>query len=102
METEIKFSKESATYRDVKFPLKVGRYHSLQVSTCSNKLIKESIKITANDPVRDVPMSFEDLSRNLFGLQYHPESFLTSQGKQIIRNIHHASVESIRRTNRAS
>lgn len=102
VETEIKFSKESATYKDVKFPLKVGRYHSLQVSTCSNKFIKESIKISANDPVRDVPMSFEDLSRNLFGLQYHPESFLTSQGKQIIRNIHHASVESIRRTNRAS
>ena len=40
-------------------------------------------------------MSFEDSDRMLFGLQYHPESFLTNSGKQIIQNIHHASMDRI-------
>ena len=93
VETEIKISPGSTTYKNIKNPLKVGRYHSLQVSAPSEKLLRKSVQITAIDPVRDVPMSFEDTDRRLFGLQYHPESFLTSQGKQIIRNIHHASVD---------
>ena len=69
------------TYKNINNPLKVGRYHSLQVSAPSEKLRRKSLKITAIDPVRDVPMSFEDTGRRLFGLQYHPESFLTNQGE---------------------
>ena len=40
-----------------------------------------------HDPIRQTPLSFEDLDRKLFGLQYHPESFLSNQGTQIISNI---------------
>ena len=47
----------------------------------------KGVKITAHDPIRQTPLSFEDLDRKLFGLQYHPESFLSNQGTQIISNI---------------
>jgi anthranilate synthase component 2 len=71
----------------------VGRYHSLQVDPDSLNNLPESIKITATDPIRKTPLSFEDLNRKLFGLQYHPESFLSNQGTQILSNIIHESME---------
>ena len=83
VETEIDFNPDSETYREVTNPLRVGRYHSLQVmptSLAPPSLL--SLHITAHDPLRKTPLSFEDLHRKLFGLQYHPESFLTNQGKK--------------------
>lgn len=101
VETEIEISPGSLTYKQIKGPLRVARYHSLQVSSSSLSSISKTLRITARDPIRNVPMSFEDSDRMLFGLQYHPESFLTSSGKQIIKNIHHASMDRIGKTDRA-
>ena len=95
VETEIEINPDSETYREVTNPLRVGRYHSLQVMPTSLDLLPSSLHITAHDPLRKTPLSFEDLHRKLFGLQYHPESFLTNQGEKIIQNIHHASVDKI-------
>ena len=102
VETEIEISPGSLTYKQIKGPLRVARYHSLQVSSSSLNSISKTLRITARDPIRNVPMSFEDSDRMLFGLQYHPESFLTNSGKQIIQNIHHASMDRIGKTDRAS
>ncbi len=95
VETDIEVIPDSHTYRKINKPLRIGRYHSLQVDPVSIASLKPSISITARDPLRNTPLSFEDLQRKLFGLQYHPESFLTNSGKQIIQNIHHACVGKI-------
>jgi anthranilate/para-aminobenzoate synthase component II len=71
----------------MKGSIRVGRYHSLQVNPESLSSMHKGVKITAYDPIRQTPLSFEDLDRKLFGLQYHPESFLSNQGTQIISNI---------------
>jgi anthranilate synthase component 2/para-aminobenzoate synthetase component 2 len=93
VETEILAETSSITYHKINGPIQVGRYHSLQVDPDSLDNLPDSIKITATDPIRKTPLSFEDLNRKLFGLQYHPESFLSNQGTQILSNIIHESME---------
>ena len=87
VETEILADFKTATYRNLQEPIKVGRYHSLQVDPKSLKNLPPNLRITAQDPIRQTPLSFEDLEQKLFGLQYHPESFLSNRGRQIISNI---------------
>mgnify|MGYP001166973848 CR=1 FL=1 len=93
VESEIFADKNSATYRNLEEPIKVGRYHSLQINPDSICNLPEGLKVTAHDPIRNIPLSFEDLDRKLFGLQYHPESFLSNQGTKIISDILHARME---------
>ena len=87
VETEIEFDPSSATYSGLDQTLRVARYHSLRVDPTSLSKLPESIRMTGRDPIRDTPLSFEDVDRKLFGLQYHPESFLTPSGKSIVENI---------------
>ena len=93
VETEILTDPSSVTYREITGPIHVGRYHSLQVDPDSLGNLPRSIQITSTDPIRETPLSFEDVGRKLFGLQYHPESFLSNQGTQILSNILHESME---------
>ena len=94
-ETEIEIIPNTRTYDQIDKNLRVARYHSLQIEEKSLSSVTKSILITGIDPLRKVPLSFEDLERKLFGLQYHPESFLSKQGKRIIQNIHHACLDNI-------
>ncbi len=87
VETEIETTCKSITYEGIEPPIKVGRYHSLQACADSPKNLPNSIRITAIDRIRNVPLSFEDCDRKLFGLQYHPESFLTNHGHAIAANV---------------
>ena len=91
--TEISTTMVSKTYHGLSPSIWVARYHSLQVDPESLPNLPSSVKITSYDPVHKVPLSFEDLERSLFGLQYHPESFLTTAGKTLIANIRNACME---------
>ena len=93
VETEIEIDPGSLTYRGLGNRLCVGRYHSLQIDPYSLSNLPFSLLITAKDPVRKVPLSFEDPIRKLFGLQYHPESFLTKKGNKLIENIRYACMD---------
>ena len=93
VETEIEFDPSSSTYSGLPPTLRVARYHSLQVDPDSLDALPGSVKITGRDPIRDAPLSFEDTGRKLFGLQYHPESFLTTSGSSLIENIRHACLD---------
>jgi anthranilate/para-aminobenzoate synthase component II len=86
---------ESITYQGFSQSIQVARYHSLQVDPSSLSALPNSIRMTAHDSIRNVPLSFEDLKRKLFGLQYHPESFLTEGGNRLIENIRNACVDEI-------
>jgi anthranilate synthase/aminodeoxychorismate synthase-like glutamine amidotransferase len=93
VETEIEFDPSSKTYSGLPPSLRVARYHSLRVDPTSLGDLPDSISITGRDPLRDAPLSFEDTKRKLFGLQYHPESFLTTAGHSLIENIRHACMD---------
>ncbi len=98
IDTEIQPSNGTITYSGLTSPIRVARYHSLQIDPESISFLPPSIVITAHDSIRNVPLSFEDLNRKLFGLQYHPESFLSTLGHRIIQNIHNACVDKIGET----
>ncbi|MBP51865.1 MAG: anthranilate synthase component II [Opitutae bacterium] len=102
VDTEIEVNPESATYQGLPRNLKVARYHSLQVDPRSLDNLSPTLKVTAHDPIRKVPLSFEDNSRALFGLQFHPESFLTQKGHRLIENIRCACLDDIGESRRTS
>ena len=59
-----------------------ARYHSLIVDSSSTRV---SYDITAVDE-KDNIMALENTERNLFGIQFHPESIMTECGEKIIDN----------------
>jgi anthranilate synthase component 2 len=61
-------------------PILVARYHSLIVNIKSSNL---AITATTDG---NLPMIIEHKQLPIFGIQFHPESFLTPQGDKMIRN----------------
>lgn len=60
----------------------VGRYHSLAVD---EKTLPTCLKITARTVDGEV-MAVQHKDFKIFGVQFHPESILTPQGKIILKN----------------
>ena len=60
----------------------IGHYHSWVVAW---EELPECIEVTATDNENNI-MSFSHKSKPLYGLQFHPESFMTSCGKSIVQN----------------
>lgn len=61
-------------------PLTVARYHSLAISNISDEL-----RVNARS-VDGVPMAVQHVRAPLFGVQFHPESFLTEHGYTLVEN----------------
>ncbi len=62
--------------------LLVGRYHSLIVE---RKSLPKELIVVAEDKEGAI-MALKHESHPTFGLQFHPESILTPEGKKIIKN----------------
>ncbi len=62
--------------------LEVGRYHSWVADAVG---FPEELLITSKDKEGNI-MSFRHTSLPVFGIQYHPESVLTPNGKEILKN----------------
>ena len=60
----------------------IGRYHSWVVS---NEDLPECLEVTAVSPEGQV-MALRHKSLNIRGIQFHPESVLTPDGKKMIQN----------------
>ena len=60
----------------------VGRYHSWAVN---REDLPEELKITSKD-TEGVIMGLRHLNYDVRGVQFHPESVLTENGKQMIQN----------------
>ncbi|HMM12974.1 MAG TPA: aminodeoxychorismate/anthranilate synthase component II [Bacteroidales bacterium] len=60
----------------------VGRYHSWVIDPVA---LPASLLVTATDTQGQI-MAFEHSSLPVYGVQFHPESYMTDQGLQIIRN----------------
>ena len=69
-------------FEDMPNVIEGARYHSLIANRSS---IPEELKVTAQDETGEV-MGVKHRDYEIYGLQFHPESILTSHGMQMIRN----------------
>ncbi len=82
-QSKVKVTKESKLFKKNKL-FNVGRYHSLKLY---EPYKSNSLKITMRCSKSNIPMAIEDIKNNIYGFQFHPESFLTENGKIIIKKI---------------
>ena len=82
-QSKVKVTKESKLFKKNKF-FNVGRYHSLKLH---EPFKSNNLKITMRCAKSNIPMAIEDIKNNIYGFQFHPESFLTENGKIIIKKI---------------
>ena len=74
--------KDESLFNQVPTHFEVGRYHSWIVS---NKNFPDELEITSVDDQGEI-MSLRHKKYDLKGVQFHPESVLTPQGKKMIQN----------------
>ncbi len=82
-QSKVKVTKESKLFKINKI-FKVGRYHSLKLY---EPYKSKNVKITMRCIESNIPMAIEDIKNKIYGFQFHPESFLTENGKIIIKKI---------------
>ena len=63
---------------------KVGRYHSLRLK---EPFKKRDFEITMRCLKSKAAMAFENNKDKIYGFQFHPESFLTTNGNLLIKKI---------------
>ena len=73
----------SKVFKNIK-NLSVGRYHSLKLQ---EPFHSNPLKITMRCKISKVAMALEDHTNNVFGFQFHPDSYLTKNGKLLIQKI---------------
>lgn len=69
-------------FRGLSNPFEATRYHSLIVK---RDTLPDCLKITAETAEGEI-MGLDHKEYPIFGVQFHPESILTSEGKNILRN----------------
>ena len=86
IEVEIDQLKEDIVFKDVDFPFKAALYHSWAMKPNYNS----QLVILAH--YKQIPMALKHKSSNVYGFQFHPESFLTIVGKTLLKNWIHLIV----------
>lgn len=79
----VRIDVQSQLFKGMPEHIKVARYHSLAVEESS--LSGTGLTVTGKSEDGEV-MAIEDGNKNLYGLQFHPESVMTPQGGQILKN----------------
>jgi anthranilate synthase/aminodeoxychorismate synthase-like glutamine amidotransferase len=69
-------------FRGIKSPFDATRYHSLLVE---RKSLPKCLKITAETKEKEI-MGLEHKTYPIYGVQFHPESILTVEGKKLLKN----------------
>ncbi len=70
-------------FQGVKNPFIATRYHSLIVR---EKTLPPVLEITAKTEDGETIMGLRHRTHPTFGVQFHPESILTTEGKKIVKN----------------
>lgn len=81
-QSTVKINNESAIFVGLPQEMKVARYHSLVADPNG---IPDVLEVTAVDE-KGVVMAVQHKTHPIYGLQFHPESIMTSLGKQMIDN----------------
>ena len=69
-------------FKNLAEPLEATRYHSLIVKRDS---VPDSLQITAETDAREI-MGLEHKKFPIHGVQFHPESILTTEGRKLLAN----------------
>lgn len=73
---------EHCIFKDLPQTLEVGRYHSWAVNKSN---FPQELEITSEDE-NGIIMSLKHKHYDVHAVQYHPESILTPEGRQILEN----------------
>ncbi len=77
-------------FADLPYRFKAGRYHSLVVE---RETLPDELEISATTP-DGLIMGLRHKTMNVEGVQFHPESILTNEGKKLLQNFLSATQES--------
>jgi len=80
--SKVKITKEDSLFNDLPTEFEVGRYHSWVINPDD---FPEDLEITSVDENGEI-MSIRHKTLDVKGVQYHPESILTPNGKKILEN----------------
>ncbi|HEX4456739.1 MAG TPA: aminodeoxychorismate/anthranilate synthase component II [Polyangia bacterium] len=69
-------------FASIPSPMQATRYHSLVVEPST---LPPSLRVTARTAEGEI-MALQHASLPVWGVQFHPESILTTDGKQLLRN----------------
>ncbi|MEY7998995.1 aminodeoxychorismate/anthranilate synthase component II [Clostridium sp. Mt-5] len=75
--------KQNKIFEHLKYPINVMRYHSLVIE---KKSLPEELVVTAQSLDDGEIMAIKHKKYEVYGLQFHPESILTENGKTIVKN----------------
>lgn len=78
----VTLDKNSPLFANCPKVIQAGRYHSLAIDRAT---LPASLKVIAETEDREV-MAVGDDDNKVYGIQFHPESILTPQGRQILKN----------------
>lgn len=81
-QSEVQVDTDSKIFNGLSERIKVARYHSL---IATQDTIPEELVVTAKTDEGEV-MAVKHRDYKVYGLQFHPESILTPEGCQIIKN----------------
>jgi anthranilate synthase component II len=82
MSSSVEITEKDPLFDELPRNIEVGRYHSWVIDT---EDFPESLLITSRDEEGNI-MSIRHTSYDVCGVQFHPESVLTPQGKKILEN----------------
>jgi len=77
-----KLDRASPVFRGLPEEIPVARYHSLAVQ---KETLPEDLKVIATADDGEV-MAVADEEKKVYGLQFHPESIMTPDGREILKN----------------
>jgi len=74
------FHNRKHLFKEMPLPFKAGRYHSLLVEKLPTELVADA------ETADGLIMAMHHKEYPIYGVQFHPESILTADGKKIIQN----------------
>lgn len=80
--TSLIYHKDQGIFKGIKNPFEATRYHSLVID---KKTLPSCLKIIAETQDGEI-MGIRHKRFPLFGVQFHPESILTKEGKTLLKN----------------
>jgi anthranilate synthase/aminodeoxychorismate synthase-like glutamine amidotransferase len=82
-QSSVKVTSNNSLFKKNKV-FKVGRYHSLKLK---EPFLSKNFEITMRCKISNVAMAIENQIDQIYGFQFHPESFLTENGNLLIKKI---------------
>ena len=80
--TSLIYHTKKTIFKNIKNPFEATRYHSLIVE---RKTLPRVLEIIAETKQKEI-MGLKHKKHPTWGVQFHPESILTSEGKKILKN----------------